>query len=80
VWWLWGLPLAWLTTALLLGAEHLRLAGRPMAGDFLDVLRLAAYWFWCRLAWRSAGNVGNPVWTLLSKAALAAGLAITVLV
>jgi len=80
VWWLWGIPLAWLTTVLILGAEEFRLNGVPVAGDLLDVLRLAVYWFWCRLAWRAAGNVGNPLWTLLTKAALAAGLVATVLV
>jgi hypothetical protein len=79
VWWLWGIPLAWLTTALVLGAEQLRLAGWPVGGDFLDVVRLAVYWFWCRLAWQCAGNVGNPLWTPLSRAALAAGLVATVL-
>ena len=78
--WLWSIPLAWLTTALILGAEHFRLNAMPVAGDLLDVLRLATYWFWCRLAWRSAGNAGNPLWALLSKAALAAGFVVTVLV
>jgi hypothetical protein len=79
VWWLWGPPLAWLTTVLILGAEEFRLNGMPVAGNLLDVLRLAVYWFWCRLAWRCAGNAGNPLWTLLTRAALAAGLVATVL-
>ena len=80
VWWLCGIPLAWLTTAMVLGAEQLRLAGWHVGGDFLDVLRLAAYWFWCRLAWRCSGDAGNPLWSLVSKAALAMGLVATVLV
>ena len=79
IWWLWGAPLAWTVTALLLAAEALRLSGLPLAGDLLDVVRLAVYWFWCRLAWRSSGKVGNPVLALLSKAALSAGLVFTVL-
>jgi hypothetical protein len=78
--WLWGFALAWLTTALVLAAEYARIDGLPVAGDLLDIVRLAAYWFWCRLAWRAAGNAGNPLVTLLSKAALAAGLVATVLV
>jgi len=80
VWWLWGIPTAWLTSLLVLAAEHVRLAGLPAWGDLLDIARLAIYWFWCRLAWRASGNVGNPAWTLLSKAALATGLVTTVLV
>ncbi len=80
VWWLWGIPLAWLTTALILGAEGLRLNGAPVAGDLLDVVRLAVYWYWCMLAWKCSGNVDNPLWTLLSKAALTAGFVVTVLV
>ena len=52
----------------------------PVAGDLLDVLRRAVYWFWCRLAWRCAGNAGNPLWALLTKAALATSLTVTVLV
>lgn len=73
IWWLWGIPVAWIATALLLGAEHSRLEGRPAVGDALDIARLAVYWFWCRLAWRCSGNVGNPLWTPLTKAALGAG-------
>ena len=78
--WLWSIPLAWLTTALILGAEYFRLNAMPIAGDLLDVLRLGAYWFWCRLAWQSAGDFGNPLSALLSKAALAAGFVFTILV
>ena len=77
--WLCGIPLAWLVTALILGAEYFRLHEMPVGGDLLDVLRLAVYWFWCRLAWQCAGNVSDPLWTPLSKAALAAGLVATVL-
>ena len=77
--WLWGIPVAWIATALLLAAEQLRLSGLSAAGDLLDVARLAVYWFWCRLAWRASGNVGNPFRTLLAKAALSAGLVVTVL-
>ena len=71
--------MAWATSALVLGAEAFRGEGLHGMGDFLDVTRLAVYWFWCRLAWFASGNVGNPIWTLLSKAALAAGLVVTVL-
>jgi hypothetical protein len=84
--WLWAIPLAWLTTALVLGAEHLRLGGLPVAADLLDVLRFAAYWFWCRLAWQRAGHAGTAgdagsfLLGMLSKAALAAGFVVTVLV
>jgi len=79
VWWLWGIPFAWITTLLVLAAEHFRLDGLHFAGDLLDIARLAVYWFWCRLAWQCSANVANPLWTPLSRAALAAGLVITVL-
>jgi len=79
-WWLWGIPAAWAASALVIAAEKSRVAGFHATGDLLDVVRLAVYWYWCRLAWKCSGNVGNPLWTLLSKAALAAGLAVTVLV
>jgi hypothetical protein len=79
IWWLWGIPVAWIAIVLVLAAEHLRIAGHASAGDLLDIARLAVYWYWCRLAWKCSGNVGNPVWTLLSKGALAAGLFVTVL-
>jgi hypothetical protein len=80
VWWLWGVPVAWITSALVLLAEELRMAGLHSAGNLLDVAKLAVYWYWCRLAWRCSGNVGNPVWTFLSKGALAVGLGVTVLI
>ena len=79
VWWLWGVPVAWITSALVLAAEHARMTGLHGWGDLLDVARLATYWFWCRLAWKCSSNAGNPLWTLLSKTALAAGLVATVL-
>jgi len=79
VWWLWGIPVAWITSALVLAAEEVRIAGFPGTGNLLDIARLAVYWYWCRLAWRCSGNVGNAVWTFLSKGTLATGLLVTVL-
>ena len=79
VWWLWGIPLAWATSALILLAEYLRQRGLHAAGDFCDVARLAVYWFWCRETWRASTKVSSPVWTALSRLALAGGLVVTVL-
>ncbi len=79
IWWLLGIPVGLAASALVLAAEELRLAGHAGTGNLLDIARLAVYWFWCRLAWRCSGNVGNPVWAVLSKGALAAGLVVTVL-
>jgi len=79
VWWLWGIPVAWATTALVLAAEFVREAGLHAWGDLCDVLRLAIYWFWCRLAWQCSTNVNSPVWTVISRFALAGGLVATVL-
>jgi len=74
VWWVAGIPVAWTTTALVLVAEELRLAGHHGWGDFSDVLRLLVYLAWCRLAWRCSGNAGSRLWTVLARAALSAGL------
>lgn len=73
VWWLWGIPVAWIATALLLGAEQFRLNGWSPAGDLLDIVRLAVYWFWCRAAWLSSRKVVNPLWTPLARTALGTG-------
>ncbi|MBC7802959.1 MAG: hypothetical protein H7Y16_03700 [Candidatus Parcubacteria bacterium] len=78
VWWLWGIPVAWITSALLLGAEEFRITGLHGWGNLLDCARLAVYWFWCRMAWKLSASARRPVWNLLSKAALAAGFVVTV--
>jgi len=80
IWWLWGVPLAWITTALILGAEATREAGHPGWGNLLDVARIAVYWFWCRMAWKCSSNVDHPAWNVLSKGALAAGFVATVFI
>jgi hypothetical protein len=79
VWWLWGIPTAWLASALILVAESARSAGYPRGGDLLDVARLALYWWWMRFAWKCARNVENPFWTHASRAVLAIGLVANVL-
>ena len=80
IWWLWGIPTAWLASALILVAEGARGAGYHAWGDLLDLARLAAYWFWMRLAWRRSGNVDNRLWTPVARIALAAGLVVNALV
>ena len=79
VWWLWGIPVAWATAALLLLAEGVRIEGYPRWGDALDVLRLLVYWWWLRLAWRSARQVKRSFWTPVAKLALSAGLVLNFL-
>jgi hypothetical protein len=79
IWWLWGMPVAWGASALLLAAEGLRNSGLPATADLLDIVRLAVYWFWCRLAWHCAGNLGSRLPAFFSKTALSAGLVVTVL-
>ena len=76
VWWLRGVPVAWATSALVIGAEDLRVAGHHVAGDWLDVLRLLLYVAWARLAWQCAGNVDARLWTPASRALLSAGLVV----
>jgi hypothetical protein len=76
VWWCAGIPVAWLTSALVILAEHVRNLG-PWAwgwGDACDVARLLVYLAWFRLAWRCSGNVHSVAWTPLARGALAAGL------
>jgi hypothetical protein len=78
-WWSWGIPVAWITSALVLAAEQSHSGELHTLGNLLDVARLAVYWFWCRLAWKCSASARNPGWKLLSKAALAAGFVLTVL-
>lgn len=79
VWWLAGILLAWITSALMIAAEHLRSLGAWAWGwgDLCDVARLLVYLAWFRLAWRCSGNVQSVVWTQLARGALAAGLVVS---
>jgi len=79
IWWLWGIPTAWLASALVLAAENARIAGYHGWGNLLDLVRLAAYWFWMRLAWQRSRNVENRLWTPVSRAVLALGLIVNVI-
>lgn len=79
IWWLWGIPTAWGASALIVFAESTRNAGYDGWGNLLDVVRLALYWWWMRLAWKCAGNVENPFWTYASRTLLALGLVVNVL-
>lgn len=76
VWWLWGMPVAWAASALVVGAEFMRNAGQEGWGSALDIVRFALYWWWMRLAWRSSDNVGNPLWSPVSRVALLLGLTV----
>jgi hypothetical protein len=80
VWWLWGVPVAWIASALVIGAEESRIAGLQSLGDLMDVARLAVYWIWCRKAWQCSANAPHRAWELLSKAVLAAGFVATVFI
>jgi hypothetical protein len=74
IWWLWGIPVAWATSLLIVGAELARLAGYHDSGNLLDVVRLAVYWFWFRLAWQCSRNVDRTAWTPVARTALVLGL------
>lgn len=79
VWWLAGIPVAWLTSALVLTAEHLRALGTWGWGwgDACDVARFLVYLLWFELAWRCSRNVRGTAWTPLARAALTAGLVLS---
>jgi len=79
VWWQWGIPVAWAASALLVGAELARNAGEHSWGNAQDVARLALYWWWMRMAWTCSSNVANPLWSAVSRTALALGLAVNAL-
>jgi len=80
VWWLWGIPTAWIASALILVAESARSAGYHGLGAVLDLLRLAIYWYWLRLTWKRSGNVDNHIWTSAARGALIAGLVLNAIV
>jgi hypothetical protein len=79
VWWLCGIPVAWATSLLVIGAEAARTGGYPATGDGLDVVRLLMYILWAQLAWQCAHNVENRLWEPVSRFALTAGLVLTVM-
>jgi hypothetical protein len=74
VWWLWGIPVGWTVSGLIIVAEVARVAGHAGLGDLLDVMRLLVYFGWARLAWRCSHNVEDRRWTPVSRFALGAGL------
>ena len=80
VWWLWGIPVAWASTLLILLAELAHGSGWGTLGGVLDVARLLVYWQWLRFAWRCARNVANPLWTPVARGLLAGGLVVHALV
>ena len=73
VWWLWGIPVAWTTSVMIILAEFIRTAGYWGYGDMIDVARLLVYCSWARLAWRCSHNVSDRRWTRVSRIALGAG-------
>jgi hypothetical protein len=74
VWWLYGAGAACAIIGLLLIAEDARLAGSPVLGDLLDLLRLAVYWAWAWAVWKSARNVERPFWTPAARALAVSGV------
>jgi hypothetical protein len=76
VWWLWGIPVAWATSALVVGAELARDGGQPGLGNLLDVARLAIYWAWMLPAWKCSRNVAFRALTPVARAALVIGLTV----
>ena len=73
IWWLWGIPVGWATSGMIVFAEFIRAAGYWGGGDLVDVIRLLVYYSWARLAWRCSHNVRDRRWTPVSRFALGAG-------
>ena len=73
IWWLWGIPVAWITSGVIVLAEIAFAAGYAGCGDLLDVVRLLVYFAWARLAWRCSHNVADRRWTVASRVVLGAG-------
>ena len=80
IWWICGIPVAWIASALVIGAEAARNAGHPVPADWLDVLRLLIYILWAQLAWHCAHNVEKRIWAPVSRVVLTAGLVVMFLV
>jgi hypothetical protein len=80
IWWICGVPVAWITSAMVVGAEVARVSGHLIAADWLDVSRLFVYILWAQLAWRCAHNVNVRLWTPLARFALSAGFVLMLLV
>jgi len=73
VWWLWGIPVGWTTSGMMIAAELIRDVGYWGCGNLLDVARLLVYFSWARLAWRCSRNVEDRRWTPVARFALGAG-------
>ena len=74
VWWLWGVPVAALATALTLSAEFLRMDGLHSWGEFLDAVKLLVYAAWLTAAWRCAEKAERPAVRIAARLAVAAGV------
>ena len=74
VWWLWGIPVAWTASGMIVIADIVREAGYWGVGDLMDVVRLLVYFAWARLAWRCSHNVQYAHVTPVVRFALGAGL------
>ena len=74
VWWLGGIAFALAAAGMFAAAESARDGGHPYWGDLLDIARLALYWLWFRMVWKSARNVELRLWTPMARATALAGL------
>jgi hypothetical protein len=74
VWWIAGIPVAWLVVGLVLLAEGAHSAGYRGAGDLLEVTQFLIYFAWFRLAWRASRNIGHSILRPAAQGVLATGL------
>jgi hypothetical protein len=55
-------------------AEEARLAGSPVWGDLLDVVRLGLYWVWAWAVWKAAPRVRRRLWRAVARILALAGV------
>jgi hypothetical protein len=77
--WLWGIPMAWAVSLLLVAAETAHAAGHGTAGSACDLARLLVYWTWLRAVWRCSG-AGHVIRSAAIRVSLAGGLVVNALV
>ncbi|MFA5913010.1 MAG: hypothetical protein WC830_05575 [Burkholderiales bacterium] len=75
-WWAWGLPALTIYVGLYVLEDELR-STADLGADLVAVCKLLLFCLWTSMAWRCAGNVDTPAWTLAARAALVLAVVLT---
>ncbi len=74
VWWLWGIPVGFIVSAVTIVAEMARDGGWNASGDLLDAVKVLVYAAWLVAAWRCAPNAERALWRIGTRVLVALGV------